>query len=99
MNISWSYSATKSLKAIYAFRKEVAGLNSAKKLRKKIFETTARLKTFPQLGKLVKKGKFKKYEIRFLIHGHYKIFYRIFDDEIVIINVADTRTNPEELLG
>ncbi len=95
MNISWSHNATKSLKAIYAYRKEVAGLDSAKKLRKKIFETTARLKSFPQLGKLVAKDKFKKYSIRFLIHSHYKIFYRIIDDEIVIINVADTRTNPE----
>ena len=77
----------------------MAGVNSAKKLRKKIFETTARLKSFPQLGKLVKKEKFKKYGIRFLIHSHFKIFYRIMDDEVVIIIVADTRTNPEELIG
>lgn len=77
----------------------MTGINSAKKLRKKIFETTARLKTFPQLGKLVTKEKFKKYGIRFLIHSHYKIFYRVIGDEIMIVNVADTRTNLGELIG
>ena len=56
------------------------------------------LKHFPRLGKELMDRETEDQEIRFLLEGVYKIFYRLEDDEIHIVELFDTRQNPDKLI-
>ncbi|MCD4679533.1 MAG: type II toxin-antitoxin system RelE/ParE family toxin [Bacteroidales bacterium] len=64
----------------------------SKKLNQKIKKTISRLKTHPQLG-LISNNK----NFRVIIEGAYLIFYSITSTYIEILNISDSRQNPELL--
>ena len=64
----------------------------SRKLNKEIHEIVSILPKYPFIGR-----KTDLDDIRVLIKGYYKIFYRVSPKEIVILLVWDTRQNPNYL--
>lgn len=92
--VVWSEEAIIDLKHIYHWLIEVTeSINLAKKVRRKLIQRTKEL-IFPQ--------QYQADEIlgepyRRLIVGHYKIVYKaIQNDQILILRIFDTRSNPSK---
>lgn len=64
----------------------------SRKLNREINQTIALIGKYPLLGRKTDDAK-----IRVLIKGHYKIFYQITLEEIVVHLVWDARQNPKKL--
>ena len=64
----------------------------SKKLNAKIKKTISKLKTNPRLGLISNNENF-----RVIIEGVYLIFYSISSTNINILNISDSRQNPELL--
>lgn len=88
----------KSLKRMYDFRKSHSGVDTARKFRKDLFDALEGLKNFPRLGKKETSLVDFESEYRSLIVEKCKIIYRIGEKEIFIIEVFDTRQNPDSLI-
>lgn len=98
MNITWTHPAMRSLKRHYDFRKDIAGVEAARKFRKMLFDAVANLKDFPRLGRKEESIFYKDYEYRSLLVEVHKIIYRIEGGDIFIIEVFDTRQDPDKLI-
>lgn len=99
MRVVWSDLAKANVKEIYAYYKEVASTKVAKSIKNKIINKTRSLAKHPEMGQgednplVVDKG------YRYLVEGNFKIVYRVFkkDKVILISTVFDTRQNPTKL--
>ncbi len=94
MRIVWTLPAKFYLKEILAYHKEVAGAKVSKKIKEALLSAPKQLINFQELGSI---EEFEPYEYRSIITGHYKIIYRIVMSNIYIIDVFDTRQNPEKV--
>ncbi|MEQ9232148.1 MAG: type II toxin-antitoxin system RelE/ParE family toxin, partial [Cyclobacteriaceae bacterium] len=65
---------------------------AAVKSVKAILARTRQLREFPESGAIAEVD-----DHRFLVEGHYKIYYRRNDQEVFIVAVFDTRQNPSSL--
>jgi plasmid stabilization system protein ParE len=99
MKIVWSELAKIQLKEIYQYHKEVASLKVAKSIKIKIFKKTKKLLSHPEIGQREESKLIAPLHYRYLVSGSYKIVYKIFmEDKIVLIAaVFDTRQNPDDL--
>lgn len=96
---------------VFALRKYVLfygslkfGESSANKLNGKFKEYIRLLESNPRLGKRIEVEGLEQYEIRsVLVHESYRLYYVIegnAESEVVrIIDLVDTRSNPETLPG
>jgi len=93
----WTEKALLSKKEIFEYWNKK---NSNKKYSQKLetdFERIANfLKTFPELGK-----KFENYDARVILHRDYSMIYKVIEEqknqEIKILQVWDTRRDPDGL--
>lgn len=99
MRIVWSDLAKSSIKEIYIYHKEVAGVKVAKSIKSKIIRKPRLLTKHPELGQSEDNPLVINKEFRYLVEGNYKIVYKAYpeDKAILIANVFDTRQNPTEL--
>lgn len=68
------------------------GINAGDDFKDLIHEFTRLIKSFPEIGSLELAGK----NIRgFVIHRRLKIFYRIKNDNVIILRLFDTRQHPD----
>ena len=91
-------SVTKDLKEIVEYYYEV-NRGYLKKIFTKIIERIRELENLPQKGRIV--PELKEHNIdayRELIEENYRIVYRIFDEEVLLVSVIDARRNVEEVL-
>jgi toxin ParE1/3/4 len=95
--IIWTHPAKFQLKEIYIYHKKVASVKVAKSIKNKIIEITKSLASFKQIGQEEELLKSKKEEYRYLVEGNYKIIYKPATDIIYIMDVFDTRQNPDKL--
>lgn len=95
--ITWSKFASDNLKEIFCFHKEVAGVNTARKLRDLIFKTTRSLVNHPLAGQIEPSLKRLHQEHRYLVVGNYKIVYKIIEQTVLITDLFDTRQNPVKI--
>ena len=93
-NVIWSDFASDNLKNVFVFHKEVAGVNVAHRLRKKILSSTKQLKIKPLSGQIVLSLEYLKEGHRYLVIGNYKIIYKIIGQIILITDLFDTRQEP-----
>lgn len=91
--IIWTSKAEKIFLEILEFYNKRNGTKTySRKLNSEIQTIINLLKKFPYLGFLTDKE-----DIRIIIKGDYKIFYKIDPSKIVILFVWDCRQNPEDL--
>jgi toxin ParE1/3/4 len=94
MKIIWSDFAASTLKEIYLYHKDVAGINTAKKLKSKIFSSTKQLIKHPDSGQIEESLKQLGEDHRYLVSGNYKIVYKKVKEGILITDVFDSRQDP-----
>ncbi|MDD3789837.1 MAG: type II toxin-antitoxin system RelE/ParE family toxin [Petrimonas sp.] len=94
MKIFWSDFAKETLKDIYSYYKDVAGIKIARKIRNEIYEATRQLTTYPDSGQIEELLLSLNAGYRYVVTKNYKIIYRVDDDKILITDVFDTRQNP-----
>lgn len=97
MKIIWSDFASRTLKDIFDYYKDVAGKRIARKIKNHIFDSTKQLKIQPNSGQtepsLIKLGLGHRY----LVRGNYKLVYRKVDEGILITDIFDTRQDPVKI--
>lgn len=98
MKIIWTDFATQNLKVIFKYYAEKASIKVAHKIRKGILNSTHQLIKHPNSGQIEINLIELKLEHRYLISSNYKIIYRIEEEFIIIIDVFDTRQNPNKMV-
>ena len=86
--ISWTNNATENIKDITNFLLDDWSFEVAEKFTDNIIEQTLRLEKMPFLGKEHSELSSVR---KFPILPHNILFYTIFRDEIIILNVLDSR--------
>ena len=94
MNIIWSDFASRILKDIFNYYKDVAGELVAQKIKVQIFDSTKQLITHPNSGQTEPSLIKMEQGHRYLVRGNYKIVYRKVDEGILITDIFDTRQDP-----
>jgi toxin ParE1/3/4 len=96
IKIIWRKSALHHLKQIHKYI-SFDSVVAANKLIRKIRESVERLKYEPLIGQ--KETLLEDYGLnyRYLVDGHYKIYYQFDNKQIYIVAVFDSRRNPESL--
>jgi plasmid stabilization system protein ParE len=99
MKVVWTELAKAQLKEASQYYKEVAGNKVAKSIKTKIFEKTRKLSRHPEIGQLEQNTMVAALRYRYLVSGNYKIIYRIWNEEkiIMIASLFDTRQHPDTL--
>ncbi len=84
VKLIWSETAIEDLKSIH----EYIALDSPKyatQFTNKLIERIDQLEEFPRSGRVV--PEFNNQDIRELIEGQYRIFYKVFSDHILIARI------------
>jgi len=95
--VIWTDPAKFQLKEIYIYHKKVASIKIAKSIKDNVINATKSLSGFKQMGQEEELLKHKKEQYRYLVEGNYKVIYKPVTDIIYIMDVFDTRQNPEKL--
>lgn len=94
LKIVWTATAAKQRAHIFNYwNQRNKSTEYSKKLRQAIHERTEQLSTFPALGKVVAFPNTRVISLK-----HYRIFYQVKSDLIIIIAFWDNRNDPEVLL-
>ena len=91
MEIVWSQAADRDLARICAYL-EPLSLRATRGLLRRLFEAIDRLAEMPRMGTVAEFGMEKEY--RQHVVEHYKIFYYIEQNQLVIVRLWDTRQDP-----
>ena len=97
IKVFWTQTALNNLEDIFEYHKFNASINIARKLVKKIVNSTILLQNSPKIGRIEELLRHRKFEYRFIVVGNYKIIYWIENNYIKIAAVFDTRQNPEKI--
>jgi plasmid stabilization system protein ParE len=97
MKIIWSDFASKTLREIYIYYKEVANKKTAKDIKNGIFEAANLLVSQPDLGQLELTLEKLGEGHRYLVRDNYKIIYKKVAEGIFITDVFDTRQDPQKI--
>jgi len=97
MKVIWSNFATKMLKDIFQYHKNVAGKMVAQKLKEKIFLSTNQLIKFPNSGQIEESLEGLGERHRYIVVSNYKIIYKQVNEGILITDIFDTRQNPVKI--
>ncbi len=91
MKIVWSRVADDDLGQIYGYY-EARSLRAARRLLRHLFEAIDLLAEMPEMGRPSRYQTERDY--RELVVEHYKIFYYLEQDRLVIARLWDTRQDP-----
>lgn len=69
----------------------------AHKIRKEILNSTRQLKKHPESGQQELNLIQLKQEHRYIVTGNYKVIYRFEKETVIIIDIFDTRQNPNKM--
>lgn len=69
----------------------------AHKIRKEILNSTRQLKKHPESGQQELNLIQLKQEHRYIVTGNYKVVYRFEKETVIIIDIFDTRQNPNKM--
>ncbi len=92
--VIWTDESLLDLEIIYDFLADKSD-KVAKKVVQSILTRTRQLETFPESGKQQSFNKKVKRPYRYLVDGHYKIFYSQDEKALYIEAIIDTRQDPE----
>ena len=95
MKIRWTARASKNLDKILDYLEDEWDIKTVHNFSAKLLSFLETLKTKPEIGKLVEKDK----KIRaFVLTKQNTLFYRIKDQQIIILQLFDNRMNPNKRL-
>jgi plasmid stabilization system protein ParE len=95
--VIWTNFAISELKKIFLYYRMVAGERTAVKIKKSIFAATKPLMKHPLIGSEEENLKDLHQGHRYIVHGNYKIIYRIIGSEIYITDIFDWRQDPTKM--
>jgi toxin ParE1/3/4 len=94
--IFWSLKSTSDLKSIFQFYKDISNFKIARIQVSYIHQKVKVLLRNPDIGPLEDHPIVYGRGFRYLIVRHFKIVYKVYGDEILIMTVFDTRQNPSK---
>ncbi len=97
MKIVWTDFAIRNLKDIFDYYTIEIDKKLAHKIRKQILKSSKQLLKNPNSGPIEPNLRILNKNYRYIVSGHYKLIYRIVDNEIIINDVFDTRQNPTKM--
>jgi len=97
MKVIWTDFAIESLKDIFDYYSLKAHKEVAHKIRKQILESTKQLKNNPESGQIEFNLEKLNKNHRYVTSGNYKVIYQIFENQVTINDVFDTRQNPVKI--
>ena len=97
IRVLWTQTALNNLEDIFEYHKFKVSVTVARKLVKKIVQTTILLQNTPEIGRKEELLRHRKFEYRFIVEGNYKIIYWVEDNYIKIATVFDTRQHPGKI--
>lgn len=90
--IIWTKRANKRINQIIEYLEDEFGKNTTKSFVSKTYQLIDLISQNPHLGTMENLDK----NIRgFLLTKHNRVFYRVTESEIIILNFFDTRTHPK----
>lgn len=93
MKIRWTVRASKNLDKIIDYLENEWDVKTVQNFASKLLNLLETLKSKPEIGILVEKDK----EIRaFVLTKQNTLFYRIKDQQIIILQLFDNRMNPKK---
>ncbi len=97
--VYWTDFSKCELKNIFDFHKEKVSLKIAKQIAKQIVEKADVLGKFPKIGSVEELLHDRPQNFRYVVITNYKIIYWINEDKnrIEVVDVFDTRQNPEKI--
>ena len=98
MEVIWSDFAIFQLNQINAYLKEKTTKSVADRIINRIIEVSENLASFPAMGQKESEEFVGDANYRYLVEGHYKVVYEIFETDVVIQDVFDSRQNPQKML-
>ncbi|AFU67830.1 plasmid stabilization system family protein [Psychroflexus torquis ATCC 700755] len=97
MIIIWTDFAIKNLKDIFDYYSTEINKKIAHKIRREILQSTNQLKNNSELGQIEFNLEKLEQNHRYLVCGNYKVIYRVFENQVIINDVFDTRQDPEKM--
>jgi len=99
--VVWTSLASNALSDIHDYYALRASYGVANKIVKSILEEGSKLSSTPKIGQIEHLLNGRQFEYRYLVSGNYKLIYRVPDkfNKVFIIDVFDTRRNPEKMLS
>ena len=94
--VVWSNKATSSLQAIHNFIQNDSP-QGAKKVVRELVKLAQSLQTFPLRFPIEPLLAEEAIEYRFVTKWSYKIIYTVEENQILIVNIFDTRQSPSKL--
>lgn len=91
MEIVWSRAADRDLARIYSYL-EPRSLRAVRGLLRRLFKAIDRLAEMPRMGTVADLGLEREY--RQQVVEHYKVFYYVEEERLVIARLWDTRQDP-----
>lgn len=96
MKILWTTRASSNLDRILEYLEKEWSISSVKKFNNKLLNFLELLKKKPEIGKIVLQDK----NIRaFVLTKQNTIFYRLKNNQIIILQLFDNRMNPKKQLN
>lgn len=93
MKIRWTVRVSKNLDKILEYLEDEWDIKTVQNFATKLLNLLETLKSKPEIGKIVEKDK----EIRsFVLTKKNTVFYRIKDQQIIILQLFDNRMNPKK---
>jgi toxin ParE1/3/4 len=97
MKIKFLPNAKDRLDSIFQYYVDKGLRKIGRKIRAKIIAKTLILQEFPHAGPEDEYLKLFSSGHRYLVEGDFKIIYKIVNDEVLIIEIFDTRQDPEKI--
>ncbi len=97
MKIEWQDPAKRKIQDIFDYYNLTAGARVARKITRRIVESTRILVKNPMGGQREWLLEDMPYEYRRLVEGYHKVVYRIDGDTVLIVDIWDCRRDPADL--
>lgn len=95
--VVWTLPAKDDLFEISESLEKTLDWEHADGITSRIVSKSFRLEQFPAMGAVEWSHSDRFKTVRYLVEGHYKIYYEIRPDCVEILSVFDTRQNPDRL--
>ncbi len=95
--VVWTVQAKDDLLEVFESLEKSLGWEHADTVTSRLVTKSFRLEQFPAMGPIEWRHSDRFKTVRYLVEGHYKIYYEIRPDSVEILSVFDTRQNPERL--
>jgi len=97
VEIVWSSHAKKQLKGAFEYYEEHASKKVAKRIAQGLVNRIIQIQKNPLSGFVEEQLKSRLYQYRFLVYRHYKIYYLVTAELVLIAALFDSRQDPNKI--